>query len=75
MISSACRSSTRSAFRFATFPAALVPNGVAFAFGFPAPTPMNPPCVPLRVANSNARPFLRLFARMHGSRPGALRQP
>ena len=67
--------STLSALRFATRPAALVWNGTALALVVPAPTVIAPPSVPDVEANSKARPLLRLFARMHGSWPGALRQP
>ena len=62
--------STRSAFRPAATPVALVANGRApglFVSMKPASSPS--------VSNSNARPFFRLLARMQGSRPALERQP
>ena len=46
-------------------PVALVVNGAPVA----SPIAIGPPSLPT-VANSNARPPLRLFARTHGSLPG-----
>ena len=51
-------------------PVALVVNGAPVA----SPTSIRPPSLPV-VSNSNARPLLRLLARMHGSWPVSERQP
>ena len=62
--------STRSAFRPVATPVAFVVNGAPVA----SLVVMLPAWLP-SVANSNARPVLRLFERMHGSWPVADRQP
>ena len=62
--------STRSAFRPVATPVAVVVNGLPLA----SLVVIRPASLP-SVANSNARPVLRLFARTHGSWPEAERQP
>ena len=66
MMSTACCPSRRSAFRPVATPVALVVNGTVVSP--PLPTVIVPPCVP-PVSNSNAKPFARLFDRMHGLLP------
>src|SRR3954447_17917395 len=68
--SAASLPSTRSALRPLATPVALVENGAPFTL----PVSMKPPSAPT-VANSKARPPLRLLALTQGSLPALERQP